>query len=73
MSEPVYPSTVAEFSERLLERLPANATGRVTYRGDVKHVMAITFPGGGTFRVTVEDDEAARAAEDRGRLRKRKQ
>ena len=72
MNEPAYPSTVAEFSERLLEQLPADATGRLTYRGDVKHVLLIAFPGGGTFRVTVEDAEAARAADDRGRLRKRR-
>lgn len=72
MSEPLYPSTVAEFSERLLEQLPHSATGRLTYRGNVKHVLLIAFHGGGTFRVTVEDAEAARAAEDRGRLRKRR-
>jgi hypothetical protein len=72
VNEPAYPSTVAEFSERLLEQLPQGATGRLTYRGAAKHVLLIVFPGGGTFRVTVEDDEAARAAEDRGRLRKRR-
>lgn len=38
----------------------------------MKHVLLIAFHGGGTFRVTVEDAEAARAAEDRGRLRKRR-
>jgi hypothetical protein len=72
VNEPVYPSTVAEFSERLLEQLPRGATGRLTYRGEVKQVLLIAFPGGGSFRVTVEDAEAARAADDRGRLRKRR-
>jgi hypothetical protein len=68
-----YPSTVAEFSEHLLGQLPKDATGRLTYRGEVKHALLIDFPtGGGTFRVTVEDAEAARAAEHRGRLRKRR-
>ena len=73
MNEPVYRSTVAEFSEQLLEQLPQGAAGRLTYRGNVKHVLLIAFPaGGGTFRVTIEDDETARAAEGRGRLRKRR-
>lgn len=58
-----------KFSARLLEQLPRGATGRLTYRSEAKDVLLIVFPGGGIFRVTVEDAEAARAAEDPGRLR----
>jgi hypothetical protein len=73
VSEPAFPNTVGEFADRLLEQLPHGTTGRLTHRGEAKHVLLIMFPaGGGTFRVTVEDAAAARAADDRGRLRKRR-
>jgi hypothetical protein len=45
----------------------------LTYRGAAKYTLFGRLPGGGTFRVTVEDAEDSATCRGRGRLRKRRQ